>query len=198
MSKLIFQGHGSYKIVTNNDYVIYVDPFIPSDYSEVADLILVTHEHQDHNQVDLVNQNLDTVIIRAKDMNINGEAYLKKYIEGIEIEAVEAYNKNHKKEECVGYILRFDNLTIYCSGDTSLTNDMQTKIPTYNVDYCLLPIDGIYNMDPKEASICADYIKAKHTIPIHMKPYDKFNMECALKFEHPSRLIVEPDKEIIL
>ncbi len=197
MSKLIFQGHGSYKFITNNNQIIYVDPFIDSDYSEPADLILVTHEHQDHNRVELVTKKEDTVILRSKDMNINGE-YLIKNINDIEVEAVEAYNKNHKKEECVGYILRFDGLVIYCSGDTSLTNDMQNKISTYNVDYALLPIDGIYNKDSKEASICADYIKAKHTIPIHMKPYEKFVMEKALAFNHPSRLIVEPDKEIIL
>ena len=197
MSKLIFQGHGSYKFITNNNQIIYVDPFIDSDYSEPADLILVTHEHQDHNQIELVTKKDNTVILRSKDMNINGE-YLIKNIDGIEVEAVEAYNKNHKKEDCVGYILRFDNLVIYCSGDTSLTDDMINKIPNYNVDYCLLPIDGIYNMSPEEACECAEYIKAKHTIPIHMKPYDKFNKEMANRFNHSSRLIVEPDKEIIL
>ena len=54
MSKLIFQGHGSYKLITNANQVIYVDPFIDSDYSELANIILVTHEHQDHNQINLV------------------------------------------------------------------------------------------------------------------------------------------------
>lgn len=198
MSKLIFQGHGSYKLITNDHKVIYVDPFIESDYSEPADIILVTHEHMDHNQINLVTKKDNTVIIRSKDMNINGKTYLNKEVDNIYIEAVQAYNKNHKIEDCVGYILKFDDLTIYCSGDTSLTEDMQNKIPEYHVDYCLLPIDGIYNMGPEEASICAEYIQAKHTIPIHMKPYDKFNMDCALQFTHPSRLILEPDKEIVL
>lgn len=33
------------------------------------------------------------------------------------------------------------------------------------IDYALLPIDGFYNMDPQEASVCAAVIGAVHTIP---------------------------------
>ncbi len=53
MSKLLFQGHGSYRIITNEGIVIYVDPFIGDGYNVPADIILVTHEHNDHNHVEL-------------------------------------------------------------------------------------------------------------------------------------------------
>lgn len=197
MSKLLFQGHGSYRIITNDGVVIYVDPFMGSGYDMEADIILVTHEHNDHNHVELPLKKDSTIIIRQDNLKL-GTIYNKTHVCGVEIEAVEAYNKNHDKSSCVGYVLRFDGITLYASGDTSLTEDMKNKLPKYDIDYALLPIDGIYNMDAEEASICADFINAKHTIPIHMKPMELFDMESAEKFKHKSRLIVKAGEEIDL
>lgn len=197
MSKLLFQGHGSYRIVTNDGVVIYVDPFIGSGYDMEADIILVTHEHNDHNHVELPLKKNSTIIIRQDNLKL-GTIYNKTHVCGVEIEAVEAYNKNHDKSSCVGYVLRFDGITLYASGDTSLTEDMKNKLSKYDIDYALLPIDGIYNMDAEEASICADFINAKHTIPIHMKPMELFDMDSAEKFKHKSRLIVSAGEEIDL
>ncbi|MCH5167066.1 MAG: MBL fold metallo-hydrolase [Erysipelotrichales bacterium] len=197
MGKLLFQGHGSYRITTNDGVVIYVDPFLGDGYDVEADIILVTHEHHDHNKVELPKKKESTIIIRQNNLK-NGTIYNKTSLLGVEIEAVQAYNKNHDVSNCVGYILRFDGISLYASGDTSLTDDMKNKLPSYNIDYALLPIDGIYNMDVKEAIICADYIKAKHTIPIHMKPMELFDMESALKFVHDSRLIIKAGEEINL
>ena len=197
MSKLLFQGHGSYRFITNEGIVIYVDPYIGDGYDLNADIILVTHEHYDHNKIELVKQKSDCVIIRYNMLKV-GDIYNKTSVKGVEIEAVEAYNAKHDRDVCVGYVLRFDGLSIYCSGDTSRTDDMENKLSKYNLDYALLPIDGIYNMDAHDASVCAEIIGAKHTIPIHMKPLELFDMDRALKFEHSSRLIVEAGKEIDL
>lgn len=197
MSKLLFQGHGSYRITTDDGVVIYVDPFLGSGYEIEADIILVTHEHNDHNHVELPAKKDSTIIIRQGNLK-NGTIYNKTHVCGVEIEAVEAYNKNHDKSVCVGYVLRFDGITLYASGDTSLTEDMKNKLPKYDIDYALLPIDGIYNMDAEEASICANYINAKHTIPIHMKPMELFDIDCANRFIHKSRLIVKSGEEIDL
>lgn len=197
MSKLLFQGHGSYRIITDEGVVIYIDPFAGKGYDIDADLLLVTHEHADHNKVELVPKKKDTIIIRSNTLKL-GKLYNKTHVFGIEIEAVEAYNKNHDINQCVGYILRFDNLVIYASGDTSMTDDMKNKISKYDVDYALLPIDGVYNMDAIEAAKCADLINAKHTIPIHMKPMELFDLESASRFIHKSRLIVRDGEEIDL
>lgn len=197
MGKLLFQGHGSYRIETNEGIIIYVDPFLGDGYEKEADIILVTHEHYDHNKIELVNQKSDCVIIRYNTLKV-GNIYNKTSIKGIEIEAVEAYNQKHDINECVGYVLRFDGITLYASGDTSLTEDMKNKLPDYNIDYALLPIDGIYNMNALEAQECANYINAKHTIPIHMKPLELFDKQKAEEFVHPSRLIVKDGEEIEL
>lgn len=197
MGQLLYQGHGSYRITTSEGIVIYIDPFAGEGYDVEADLILVTHEHNDHNHVELPKKKDTTIIIRQNTLK-RGTIYNKTHVYGVEIEAVQAYNKNHDKSCCVGYVLRFDGIVLYAAGDTSLTDDMQNKLPLYDIDYALLPIDGIYNMDEVEASKCADYIKAKHTIPIHTKPGELFSLEKANNFKHDSRLIIKPGQTIDL
>ncbi len=75
---------------------------------------------------------------------------------------------------------------------------MRTLLPAYQLDYALLPIDGIYNMDAKEATDCANIIGAKHNIPIHMKPGMLFDRATAETFTDENRLLIEPGQEIEL
>ena len=197
MSKLLYQGHGSFRIVTNEGVVIYVDPYIGDGYDLDADIVLVTHEHSDHNRVELINLKSDGVIIRNNNLKI-GNNYYSTSLKGVNIEAVEAYNKNHKKEVCVGFVISFDGISLYAAGDTSTTDDMKNKLPNYNLDYALLPTDGIYNMDVYEAMECAKLINARITIPIHMNPEALFDEDIASKFDIDKKLIVRPNEEIIL
>jgi L-ascorbate metabolism protein UlaG (beta-lactamase superfamily) len=197
MAKLLYQGHGSYRLTTDAGVVIYIDPFAGKGYDLPADIILVTHQHRDHNQIELVAKKKDCLVISNQEALKNGK-YQNFSIKGIQIDAVPAYNKNHKREESVGYVLSLDRIKIYASGDTSTTEEMKTLLPGYHLDYAVLPIDGFYNMDAKEASFCASLIGAKHTIPIHMKPGALFDRTTAETFDAPNRLIVEPSQEIEL
>ena len=38
MAKLLFQGHGSFRITTDENIVIYVDPYVGSGYDLPADI----------------------------------------------------------------------------------------------------------------------------------------------------------------
>ena len=191
-NKMEYLGHGSLKMFFG-DKVCYIDPYAGDDYSEPADLILVTHQHQDHNDLSLVKQNKGCVVYQNFDA-IGKDGYNNAEFFGMKIEPVEAYNKNHKKEECVGYILRFDGKTIYVAGDTSKTEQMKS-LGDYNIDYAFLPMDGKYNMDIDEAIECEKLIKAKHTIPYHMAPGALFDEDRAKKFNTPSTMIVKPNEK---
>jgi len=118
-------------------------------------------------------------------------------ISGIVIEAVEASNKNHNPAECVGFILTVDGIKIYIAADTSRTKSMES-FATRKLDYALLPIDGYYNMDAKEAAECAKLIGARVNIPVHMKPGELFDRDCAEAFNAPGRRIVAAGEEIDL
>ncbi len=196
MAKLLYQGHGSYRITSNDNVVLYFDPFAGKGYDEPADIILVTHQHGDHNNIQIVVKKEDCTIIQNMDAIKNGK-YQSFDVKGIHIQAVSAYNKNHKQSESVGFIITVDGIKIYGSGDTSTTGEMK-EFAALALDYALLPIDGVYNMDPVEAAVCADLIGAKHSIPVHMKPGELFDIKMAERFTAKSRLIVKAGETICL
>lgn len=196
MTKLLYQGHGSIRLTSKDGIVIYVDPYAGEGYDVPADIILVTHQHGDHNQINLVARKQDCVVISNAEA-LEGGSHQSFSLCGIEIEAVEASNKNHDIKSCVGYIITVDGIRVYAAGDTSRTAQMDT-FSEREIDYALLPCDGVYNMDLKEAAECAGIIGAKHNIPIHMKPGALFDRERAEAFDAPNRLIAPAGEEIEL
>ncbi len=196
MARLLYQGHGSFRIISKDNIVIYFDPYAGTGYDVPADIILVTHQHGDHNQISLVEKKQDCTILQERDALKEG-GYQNFGIKGIHIQAVPAYNKNHSRAESVGYIITVDDIKVYGTGDTSITEEMK-ELAAQSLDYVLLPTDGIYNMGPEEAAICAELLEAKAAIPIHMKPGELFSIEMAERFTAKNRKIVRDGEEIIL
>ena len=206
MTKLLYQGHGSYRFTLNDETVVYVDPFIGDGYDLPADLVVVTHEHFDHNQVEKMPHAAGCEVLRAADFQPSPGDYRTFESHGVSIQPVQAYNKNHAIEQCVGLVLEFDGLKFYASGDTSTTDDMRSgKLAAMGLDYAAFPGDGFYNMNVEEASECARLVAARHSIPVHLVPMDDpndpsqlFSRERAESFQATGRLIVEPGEEITL
>ena len=97
----------------------------------------------------------------------------------------------------MGYLVSVDGLLIYFAGDTGKTRQMET-LADRQIDYAFLPIDGIFTMNIKAAVECARLIKAKHTVPIHMKPGKLFDAKTAAKFVTDGAMIIEAGQEIEL
>jgi hypothetical protein len=161
---LKFLGQASVKIKTLRGEVIYIDPYAGSDYADSADIILVTHQHSDHNQVSLVKRKTSCVVIS------NYEALTSTYqsftLGSIKITAVAAYNNYHAKSDCVGYVVEFDGVKIYHAGDTGLIPEM-ADLASQHITYALLPIGGTYSMTANEAVRADSMIAPQYAIPIH-------------------------------
>lgn len=166
-------GHDTFKII--GEKVIYTDPFQIKG-KDVADIILVTHDHRDHCSPEDIKrvQGPDTIIIATPDCKgkLSGDVRIMKpgekiTVGGVEIEAVPAYNTNkqfHTKERSwVGYIFTLNGQRIYLAGDTDHIPEMKT----FDVDIALLPVSGTYVMTAEEAVRAALNIKPKIAVPMH-------------------------------
>ena len=200
--KLKYMGQGTVRITTEDNKVIYVDPFAGDDYSASADLIMQTHDHFDHSALNKVaNRNKDCQIITEKEALVNGE-HKTFDLPFVKVVAVEAgYNRNHDVNKCVGYVLEFKNgVKVYLTGDTSKTKQME-QMSSMNIDYAFYCTDGKFNMGNAEAAECAKLVNAKHNIPYHNDTNDdgvRFDRKLAEEWNAPNKMIVDVNEEIIL
>jgi L-ascorbate metabolism protein UlaG (beta-lactamase superfamily) len=166
-------GHDSFKIT--GEKVIYTDPFRIKK-ADIADIILITHEHYDHCSPDDIKklQGPNTVIVTPADCaaKLKGNIKIVKPgdtidVFGIKIEVVPSYNTNkqfHTKEKgWVGYILTVSGERIYLAGDT----DYIPEMASFRADIALLPVSGTYVMTADEAVKAALEIKPRIAIPMH-------------------------------
>lgn len=179
-------GHDTFKV--KNSQIIYFDPYQIKP-QEPADIILVSHEHFDHCSKEDIKKIIhrQTVIVasslcRSKidDLKTNVSQiiyfypYQKITVNGVDIEAVPAYNVNkfrspgvpyHPKESNgLGYIVKIGNVKIYHAGDTDFIPEM-AKLK--DIDIALLPVSGTYVMTAEEAAEAAKAIKPKVAVPMH-------------------------------
>lgn len=199
--ELLYMGQASLRIVTETNKVIYIDPYA-GEYQLAADLILVTHEHYDHNAIERVqNRQPDCRVIRSRDAIIDGKHQTFE-LGYVRVEAVEAgFNLYHDVRQCVGYVLTFANgRKVYISGDTSTTDQMH-EMSDMHIDYAFLCADGVYNMGNEEAARAAEIIGARHNIPYHNSTTGKgemFSLDAAERFAAPNKLIVRPGETITI
>ena len=181
--ELHFTGHGSLMFKVNG-FITYIDPVSSSgDYRFVpkADLILVTHEHSDHLDINLINElkKKETLVFCNENAGkqltwaMTMKAGDRQEINNIVIEAVEAYNLLHErapgqpyhpKGSGIGYVLTIGGKKFYVAGDTENTPEMKAL---KNIDVAFLPMNLPYTMTPAMVADAAKAFKPKILYPYH-------------------------------
>lgn len=198
MASLTYLGHATFRIKTNEGKVIYIDPFggQPYYYNQPADLILITHEHYDHNELKLVPLKTGAKVIRSINALNNG-IYKEFDIGGILVKATPAYNSHHVKDECVGYLISFDGLKLYHAGDTDFIPEMR-DLNKENIDYALLPCDGTYTMNTEDFDKAIEAISPRFAIPMHTHVGVDFDDEVVSHIYTPKKLVLHPGEKVAL
>ncbi|MDX1285783.1 MAG: MBL fold metallo-hydrolase [Draconibacterium sp.] len=180
---ITFVGHGTLMMEFQGK-IIHVDPYSRlTDYSKLpkADLILITHHHGDHLDVKAIDQikkdNTSVVLTKICSEKYTGTTVLgngeNTTFQGIKIEAVPAYNIQHKrgdgspfhpKGDGNGYILNFGDKKVYVAGDTENIPEMKNL---GNIDIAFLPMNLPYTMTPKMVADAAKTFKPKVLYPYH-------------------------------
>ena len=181
--EITFVGHGS-MFLNFAGKIIHIDPYSKvANYNMLpkADLILLTHEHGDHldmNAIDQIRKPKTHFIYTAACQEKLQGGYVMKNgdvydVEGIHIEAVPAYNLLHKREngqpfhprgEGNGYVLTFGSTRLYIGGDTE---DIPEMAQLKNIDIAFLPMNLPYTMTPKMAARAALSFKPRILYPYH-------------------------------
>jgi L-ascorbate metabolism protein UlaG (beta-lactamase superfamily) len=187
--QLDFLGHSGFLITirNGNEKRIAIDPYNVSPSVGNADFILITHSHYDHCSIKDIEKvkKLGTVIIcpadvqskitKIKDIKMELiEAGEEITIGNMKIEALPAYNVDKefhtKKDQWVGYLIKFDNIIIYHAGDSDKIPEME-RLSGYgkhgNNFIALLPVSGKYVMDAEQAAEVASIIGVDLAIPMH-------------------------------
>ncbi len=164
-----YYGHASIGIEALGKH-IYVDPVGENTNWEgeaKADLILVTHDHFDH---------LDTNVVKILTGAVDGYAKLAvgtviEPFDNISVEAVPAYNISpeqlafHPKERGdAGYIVTIAGKRIYVSGDTE---DNEDVLAIRNIDYAFICCNKPYTMTVDQCVRVVKAIQPKVFIPYH-------------------------------
>lgn len=222
-------SHAGFIITSSEGKVIIIDPWIidnplcPIKLEDIpsADMVLVTHDHFDHlgGAADIVKKtgailvaapetaskfqlqmgvSSENVIFGGYGMNIGGKAELK----GITIIMTQAFHSSETASP-VGYILKLeDGTSIYHAGDTGIFGSMRLLRELYKIDVALLPIGGVFTMDPVQSSRALKLLKPKITIPMHYKTFPILEQDASrfvklAKKENPKVKIVvlEPGQE---
>ena len=183
-------AHASFVMETPNG-TIYVDPVgDAAQYSGFADadLVLITHEHGDHFKMDTLNEVVKeaTVVIsnpavfdmidgafggRASKV-ANGDAA---DFNGRKIERSPAYNtteerKNfHPQGRDNGYVLSFDGLRVYISGDTEDTPEMRAL---KDIDLAFVCMNLPFTMDIEAAASAVSEFAPTYVYPYHYRGRD--------------------------
>lgn len=199
MARVLYQGHGSLRFTTDAGTVVYLDPFLGEGYDEPADLVLVTHQHHDHNAIDLPSRAPGCVVWQNTDAHPSPDVWVARTFGDVTVEVVQACNDKHPMDRCVGYLLGMDGVLAYCAGDTSMTPQM-AELSSRGIDYAFLPGDGVYNMDAAGAAACARVVGAAHNVPIHLKPGRPYGETEARRFARlaPHALLIRPGETVTL
>lgn len=169
-------------MLSYNGKYIQIDPVSQyADYQSFpkADVILITHEHADHldlQAIQAVSKNQTEVLInesgykKLEKGNIlkNGD---ETFILGdVKVEAVPAYNTTagremyHPRHRDNGYVLTFDGLRIYVAGDTE---DIPELNELKEIDVAFLPVNQPYTMTVDQAARAARMFSPKVLYPYH-------------------------------
>lgn len=193
---LTWLGHNAFHLVTPRGKSLLLDPWLEGNpmtpvgdtpISQV-DVMLLTHAHGDHagDAVRLAKRyRCDVVAIheiaqwlgrngveKCLGMNKGGTVQLH----GLRITMTHATHSSSFDSgdagayggEAAGFVVTLENgATIYFSGDTGPTMDMQIVGDLYRPDVSVLPIGDLYTMGPREAAYAARLLRSRWIVPSH-------------------------------
>lgn len=159
-------GHAEFYLESENGYRIVTDPYDASCGYPVkkpeADLVLVSHEHHDHNAVENVKGS-PSVIDRAG-------VYTP--CPGVRITALRGFHDQEagaKRGITLLFLIETEELRIVHLGDLGCMLSEEQQISLQCPDILMIPVGGFYTIDGKTAAETAEKLDARIILPMHYR-----------------------------
>jgi L-ascorbate metabolism protein UlaG (beta-lactamase superfamily) len=165
--KIRFLGHACFQLTPEHGPRIIIDPYdagfsARTGYHPVgasAEVVLVTHEHADHNAVGEVRG--DPKLITESTT-----------VDGMKIVVVQAFHdaeQGAKRGKDRIYVIEADGLRVCHVGDLGhvLTDEQVAAVG--RVDVLMLPVGGFYTIDAAQAWQVVGELAPMLVIPMHYK-----------------------------
>ncbi len=167
--KVKYYGHAAFLITSNEGTRIITDPYKPGAFDAMsyrkipdeADVVVVSHDHDDHNNSGELPGNPEEVRTAGK-----------RSVHGIEFNGIATFHDTSSgKERGENIIFSFavDGITICHLGDLGHVLSQNEVRAIGDVDLLLIPVGGFYTIDSEAASEVARQLNPSVIIPMHFK-----------------------------
>lgn len=168
--KIKWLGHSAFLLIANDGTRIITDPYKSGSFNgalcykpipETADIVTVSHEHDDHNYVIQIGG-------RPQVMRNVGVQTIKNIkIEGI----TTCHDTSRGRERGLNtvYVLTIDGLRVCHLGDLGHVPTAEETKQIGPIEILLIPVGGIFTVDAKTAFRVVETLKPKLVIPMHYK-----------------------------
>ncbi|MEM0492378.1 MAG: MBL fold metallo-hydrolase [Candidatus Thermoplasmatota archaeon] len=165
MLQLRWHGHACFEITNNTTLV--TDPHdgrsigIPTPTVQ-GDIILVSHNHYDHNSIKTVEKTSSKVITDER----------RRTIDNIEIKGFRVYHDKEngaKRGHNIMYKFTVDDISFLHLGDLGHELDEKIIKDIGDVDILFIPVGGVFTIDGENAWRIINNIKPNIIVPMHYK-----------------------------
>ncbi|MBI4153455.1 MBL fold metallo-hydrolase [Candidatus Woesebacteria bacterium] len=200
---ITFLGHSSFKLKGKSGSVV-TDPFDPqmvglTYHSVDADIVTVSHDHNDHNQISLV-RNVKKVISGPGEYEILG-------ISIIGFSSFHDDKEGSLRGKNTIYVFEIDGLRLSHLGDLGHNLSEELVEDLGDIDILMVPVGGEYTIGPDEATGVVQSIEPSIVIPMHfamqglrpetfskLTPVDSFLKEVGLMSENLPKLVIKKEE----
>jgi L-ascorbate metabolism protein UlaG (beta-lactamase superfamily) len=162
-----YLGHASFLIKTKTAKVV-TDPYDPEMVGlrfpkTEADIVTVSHQHKDHNQVKNVSgiNGVDPLII-----DMPGE-FEKMSVRIFGFQSFHDKSQGKERGENILYKFEAEGLSVLHCGDLGLVPEESFLELIGDIDILLVPVGGYYTIDSDEAVQLVKKIEPSVVIPMH-------------------------------
>jgi L-ascorbate metabolism protein UlaG (beta-lactamase superfamily) len=166
--KIQWLGHASFLLTSDSGTRIITDPYTPGafglDYAPIAaeaDVVTVSHEHADHN---------DVAGVKGKPQIIRGAGAHE--AKGIRFKGVATYHDEStgtQRGENTLFCFAVDGVNVCHLGDLGHALDDRAVAEAGPVDVLLVPVGGNFTIDAAVANRVCDRLRPKIVIPMHFQ-----------------------------